>query len=261
MSSTSGGDADQRENCYYDAPHSWGVGRAKDECDECDAPRCKATNDDVRCRRVSGHEGDHVGDIDPDTAVRWSAFQSAAPIESKPAEPMSPVGPSGGTSKPEGGELDLAAVSEKWLRQCGACDGGLAMSCTHPDEDYRPTMGALVAEVERLRQWSGQLDRELNDERNASYTDAVHAKDVQARAALERVEATLDTVRSFKLALGAMSLRQKTTEIQPLIDDLGHILQGDWNLVRLARITCPGCTGTGCDTCDNTGTVPGERTW
>lgn len=24
-----------------------------------------------------------------------------------------------------------------WLEQCGSCDAGLPMSCTHPDGDYR----------------------------------------------------------------------------------------------------------------------------
>jgi hypothetical protein len=47
--------------------------------------------------------------------------------------------------------LDVDAIAEKWLRQCGPFDGGLAMGCTHPAEDYRPTMAALVGEVERLR--------------------------------------------------------------------------------------------------------------
>jgi hypothetical protein len=47
-------------------------------------------------------------------------------------------------------KLDLGAISEKWLQPCGACDGGLAMSCSHPDEDYRPVISDLVAEARRL---------------------------------------------------------------------------------------------------------------
>lgn len=48
-------------------------------------------------------------------------------------------------------KIDLKAIQEKWLRQCGACDAGLPMSCVCPEEDYRPTMLELVREVERLR--------------------------------------------------------------------------------------------------------------
>ena len=51
----------------------------------------------------------------------------------------------------ENDALDLDAITEKWLQQCGPCDAGLAMGCSHPDEDYRPVMSALVTEVERLR--------------------------------------------------------------------------------------------------------------
>lgn len=50
-------------------------------------------------------------------------------------------------------EMDLTAVAEKWLQPCGACDGGLPMGCSHPDEDYRPVLLALVEEVERLRHY------------------------------------------------------------------------------------------------------------
>lgn len=45
---------------------------------------------------------------------------------------------------------NLAGIEAKWLQQCGACDAGIG-SCSHPDADYRPTMSALVTEVEHLR--------------------------------------------------------------------------------------------------------------
>jgi hypothetical protein len=48
-------------------------------------------------------------------------------------------------------DLDLDAITAKWLQPCGSCDGGLPMNCTHPTDDYRPVMASLVAEVERLR--------------------------------------------------------------------------------------------------------------
>jgi hypothetical protein len=47
--------------------------------------------------------------------------------------------------------LDLDIIEAKWLQQCGACDASLPMTCTHPAEDYRPTMAALVAELRHLR--------------------------------------------------------------------------------------------------------------
>jgi hypothetical protein len=46
---------------------------------------------------------------------------------------------------------ELAAIEARWLQLCGSCDAGLPMACTHPDEDYRPVIAALVAEVRQLR--------------------------------------------------------------------------------------------------------------
>lgn len=47
--------------------------------------------------------------------------------------------------------IDLNAVIAEFLNQCGSCDAGLSMSCTCPTRDYRPTMLALVREIEDLR--------------------------------------------------------------------------------------------------------------
>jgi hypothetical protein len=53
--------------------------------------------------------------------------------------------------------IDLEVITEKWLRVCGQCDAGVIGSpCTHPDEDYRPVIAGLIAEVARLR------DREVS---------------------------------------------------------------------------------------------------
>lgn len=46
---------------------------------------------------------------------------------------------------------DLLSRAQAHLVQCGSCDAGLPMSCTHPSEDYRPVLLDLVREVERLR--------------------------------------------------------------------------------------------------------------
>lgn len=55
-------------------------------------------------------------------------------------------------------ENDLDAIASKWLRPCPSCDGGLPAECTHPDEDYRVVMSALVEEVSTLRTRVTDLD-------------------------------------------------------------------------------------------------------
>ena len=46
---------------------------------------------------------------------------------------------------------DVIKRAEPFLQQCGSCDAGLLMSCTCPQQDFRPVMLDLVREVERLR--------------------------------------------------------------------------------------------------------------
>ena len=53
--------------------------------------------------------------------------------------------------------IDLQAITDEWLQQCGACDAGLPMGCARSDKDYRPAMSALVDEVGRLRATEMQL--------------------------------------------------------------------------------------------------------
>lgn len=48
--------------------------------------------------------------------------------------------------------LDLEAITAEFLNQCGSCDGPGNTSCTCTTRDYRPTMLALVREVERYRE-------------------------------------------------------------------------------------------------------------
>ena len=47
--------------------------------------------------------------------------------------------------------VDLAAISEEFLTQCGSCDAGLLTDCSCAKRDFRPTMLELVREVERQR--------------------------------------------------------------------------------------------------------------
>jgi len=49
-----------------------------------------------------------------------------------------------------GNTADLDAIKAKWLTICGACDTGIG-ECTHPADDYRPVMLALVELLERIR--------------------------------------------------------------------------------------------------------------
>lgn len=46
---------------------------------------------------------------------------------------------------------DLLKRAEPFLNVCGACDLGMATSCTCPTGDSRPVLLDLVREVERLR--------------------------------------------------------------------------------------------------------------
>lgn len=55
------------------------------------------------------------------------------------------------------GDLDVDAIEEKWLQECGQCDYGVGYPCTHPADDYRPTMLRLVGEVRRLRMLVGAV--------------------------------------------------------------------------------------------------------
>lgn len=47
--------------------------------------------------------------------------------------------------------VDLEAVGEEFLRQCGPCDFGIPGSCACPERDYRSTMLDLVEEIRLLR--------------------------------------------------------------------------------------------------------------
>ncbi len=47
--------------------------------------------------------------------------------------------------------LDLTAISDEFLNQCGSCDFGLPAACECPKRDHRSAMLDLVREVERLR--------------------------------------------------------------------------------------------------------------
>lgn len=68
-------------------------------------------------------------------------------------------------------DLDLDAIQAKWLRVCGPCDAGYPTTCSHPDEDYRPVIAELVAEVERLKALVGDENQPGWD--NCSRAEAI----------------------------------------------------------------------------------------
>ncbi len=57
--------------------------------------------------------------------------------------------------------MNLDAIEEEFLKQCGSCDAGLPMQCAHSDRDYRGTMFLLVREVETLRDARSRLEDAL----------------------------------------------------------------------------------------------------
>lgn len=54
--------------------------------------------------------------------------------------------------------LDLRAIEEEFLNQCGPCDFGMSGACDCATRDYRGTMLDLVREVERLREVEAERD-------------------------------------------------------------------------------------------------------
>jgi len=66
--------------------------------------------------------------------------------------------------------VDLKAIGDEFLNQCGPCDFGLPASCTCSKRDYRPAMLELVREVERLR--AVMVDVALRQEKRAADGDS-----------------------------------------------------------------------------------------
>lgn len=83
----------------------------------------------------------------------------------------------------------FAAIEEKWLQQCGPCDGGLPMSCTHPADDYRPVISALLAAV-RERDNTIARVREVLDDYDG--LDAEPIPKLSTHAWMHEVRAALD---------------------------------------------------------------------
>jgi len=48
---------------------------------------------------------------------------------------------------------DIKAITKKWLQVCVPCDAGVSGTCTHPAEDYRPVIAALVEELRLTLQY------------------------------------------------------------------------------------------------------------
>lgn len=89
-------------------------------------------------------------------------------------------------------EIDVEAIAEKWLQQCGSCDAGLPMGCACPTEDYRPAMSALLDEVEALREQVARVRKECADLIAMDDTSkwGEHGKSFAARRVLAALDAT-----------------------------------------------------------------------
>jgi hypothetical protein len=109
--------------------------------------------------------------------------------------------------------LDLDAIREKWLNVCPSCDAGLPSQCTHPDEDYRPTMLALIDEAERLRALVG--DETFDQERwqTCSRAEAIRqANDFHASMSYWREEHDRRRFERDEVQAEARRLRAKLLE-------------------------------------------------
>lgn len=84
--------------------------------------------------------------------------------------------------------LDLDAIAAEFLNQCPPCDFGLLKPCSCAGRDYRPTMLALVREVERLRAEMADIARQLKTRSECGDTQ-VH--DALARFA-DKLRAVVD---------------------------------------------------------------------
>jgi hypothetical protein len=47
--------------------------------------------------------------------------------------------------------LDLPAILDEFVNQCGSCDAGMAVACICSKRDFRPVMLSLVHEIDRYR--------------------------------------------------------------------------------------------------------------
>lgn len=86
--------------------------------------------------------------------------------------------------------VEAAAIRAKWLQPCGPCDAGLAMTCTHPDEDYRPTMAALCDALDRARaDLAAERERKVSEYHRC---EKVQEGLIEQRRRAERAEARID---------------------------------------------------------------------
>jgi hypothetical protein len=87
--------------------------------------------------------------------------------------------------------LDLEAI-RPWLAPCGSCDGGLPMSCSHPEGDYRVPMAALFAEVERLRSEYAKTVSNFEE-----FAESVAEQRAEAREGIRRYGAVVEAAKTW----------------------------------------------------------------
>lgn len=87
--------------------------------------------------------------------------------------------------------LDLEAIANEFINQCGSCDVGMPTACTCSKQDFRPVMLKLIRELERTRK---ALDEAIADFQDLSTTARI-ADDPSWRASKAAV-ITLRAIRS-----------------------------------------------------------------
>lgn len=111
----------------------------------------------------------------------------------------------------------LTEIRDQWSRPCGACDGGLPMMCTHPKEDPRSVIPALVNEILTLRAFLAERAAEIAARTGWSVVEATAAiEDVAGLIAdRERLQAELDRTTA-DLAVAAEVARERGQEVERL---------------------------------------------
>jgi hypothetical protein len=100
---------------------------------------------------------------------------------------------------------DVLKAAEPWMQQCGPHDVGLdSVGCAcPPDEDPRPIVSRLAAEIERLRDADGLA-------RDALRRSGYHSTDDSGKPLAELIEKLIADARDAVRVCGEESVRLRT---------------------------------------------------